>query len=62
MQWTEKTIEDKKLMQAMKVIEIIATSLVRQVMTTDWVPWEDLYADGIVINTQYCILHRRICP
>ena len=38
-----------KLMQAMKVIERIAYSLVRQVMTIDWVPWEDLYADGIVI-------------
>ena len=38
-----------KLMQAMKVIERIAYILVRQVMTIDWVPWEDLYADGIVI-------------
>ena len=36
-------------MQAMKVIERIAYSLIRQVMTIDWVPWEDLYADGIVI-------------
>ena len=36
-------------MQAMKVIERIAYSLVRQVMTIDWVPWEDLYSDGIVI-------------
>ena len=36
-------------MQAMKVIERIANSLVIQVMTIDWVPWEDLYADGIVI-------------
>ena len=33
---------------AMKVIERIAYSLVRQVMTTG-VPREDLYADGIVI-------------
>ena len=38
-----------KLMQAMKVIERIAYNLVRQLMTIDWVPWEDLYADGIVI-------------
>ena len=38
-----------KLTQAMKVIEKIAYSLVRQVMTIDWVPWEDLYTDGIVI-------------
>ena len=36
-------------MQAMKVIERIAYSLIRQVMTIDWVPWEDLYADGIAI-------------
>ena len=35
--------------QAMKVIERIAYSLVRQVMTIDWVPWENFYADGIVI-------------
>ena len=36
-------------MQAMKVIERIAYSRVRQLMTIDWVSWEDLYADGIVI-------------
>ena len=36
-------------MQAMKVIGRIAYTPVRQVMTIDWVPWEDLYADGIVI-------------
>ena len=35
--------------QAMNVIERIAYSLVRQVMTIDWGTWEDLYADGIVI-------------
>ena len=38
-----------KLMQAMKVIERIAYSRVRQLVTIDWVSWEDLYADGIVI-------------
>ena len=36
-------------MQVMKVIERIAYSHVRQVMTIDWVPCEDLYVDGIVI-------------
>ena len=34
----------------MKVIERIACSLVRQVMTIDWVLWEDLYADDRVIT------------
>ena len=37
-------------MQAMKVIERIAYSPVRQVMTIDWVHWEDLNADGIIIG------------
>ena len=52
----------KLTVQAMKVIERISYSLIRQVMPFDWVPWDDLYADGIVIIA-YSIeeyVHRRL--
>ena len=39
----------KLIEQAIKVIERIAYSLVRQVMTIDWGTLGDLYADDIVI-------------
>ena len=46
-------------MQAMKVIEGIAYSLVRQVMTIDWDTLGGLLCRW---HCHYCILHGRICP
>ena len=49
----------KLMEQAMKVIERIAYSLVRQVMTIDW---STLGGPLRRWHSHYCILHGRICP
>ena len=59
MLWTNAHKKTELWEQAMKVIESIAFSVIRQVMTIDWGTF-----GGPLCRLQchYCILHGRKCP